>query len=88
MTQLRQDYPLFVERTAEIITINPDPPDILRSYWWRYDLPFVGLVDPARPGADALRGGRAPGAHRAHADSDSHRPEGKGSLCAFRYSYR
>ena len=46
MAQLRQDYPKFVERGAEIVVVGPDGPADFQDYWKREDLPFVGLPDP------------------------------------------
>jgi peroxiredoxin len=46
MAQLRQDYPRFVERGAEILVVGPDDVHAFQGYWQAHDLPFVGLPDP------------------------------------------
>ena len=47
MAQLRQDYPAFVERDAEIVVVGPEDGATFADYWQREDLPFVGLPDPS-----------------------------------------
>lgn len=46
MAQLRQGYPEFVKRDAEIIVIGPEGPEAFARYWEQERLPFVGLPDP------------------------------------------
>jgi len=46
MAQLRQDYPEFVERGAEIVVVGPEDRQAFADYWQREALPFVGLPDP------------------------------------------
>jgi peroxiredoxin len=46
MTQLRQDYPKFVEQNAVIIVVGPEGADAFRRYWTEENLPFIGLPDP------------------------------------------
>ena len=47
MAQLRQDYPQFVERDAEIIAIGPEGRARFADYWQDHDMPFIGIPDPA-----------------------------------------
>jgi peroxiredoxin len=46
MAQLRQDYPEFTRRDAEVVVVGPDDADAFADYWSREELPFVGLPDP------------------------------------------
>jgi len=46
MAQLRQDYPEFVRRNAEVIVVGPEGPEAFARYWEEERLPFVGLPDP------------------------------------------
>jgi peroxiredoxin len=46
MAQLRQDYPEFTKRDAEVVVVGPDDADAFADYWSREKLPFVGLPDP------------------------------------------
>jgi len=46
MAQLRQDYPEFVKRNAEVIVVGPEGPEAFAKYWEKEQLPFVGLPDP------------------------------------------
>lgn len=46
MAQLRQDYPKFVERQAEIVVVGPENPAAFAGYWKNNELPFTGLPDP------------------------------------------
>jgi len=46
MAQLRQDYPEFARRGAEVIVVGPEGAAAFRDYWEREELPFVGLPDP------------------------------------------
>jgi peroxiredoxin len=46
MAQLRQDYPKFVERSAQVIAVGPEDLDTF-SYFWRQErMPFIGIPDP------------------------------------------
>jgi peroxiredoxin len=51
---LRQDYPEFVERRAEIIAIGPDSADKLRAYWESEQIPFPAVPDPEKRVLDSL----------------------------------
>lgn len=46
MAQLRQDYPEFVKRQAQVIVVGPDNAQAFAEYWRKNDLPFIGLPDP------------------------------------------
>lgn len=46
MAQLRQDYPQFKQRNAEILVLGPENPKAFADYWKKNDLPFIGLPDP------------------------------------------
>jgi peroxiredoxin len=46
MAQLRQDYPEFVRRGAQILVTGPEDSSGFARYWQENDLPFVGLPDP------------------------------------------
>lgn len=46
MSQLRQDYPSFIERNSDIVVIGPEGPEKFKNYWSEHDLPFIGLPDP------------------------------------------
>jgi peroxiredoxin Q/BCP len=46
MTQLRQDYPQFLDRDAEIVAIGPEGKETFARYWLANEMPFVGLPDP------------------------------------------
>lgn len=46
MAQLRQDYPQFVQRDAEIVVVGPEDRRVFADYWRKESLPFVGLPDP------------------------------------------
>ena len=46
MAQLRQDYPKFNKRQAEVIVIGPDSAQAFSEYFRKNDLPFIGLPDP------------------------------------------
>lgn len=43
---MRDTYPQFQQRGAEILAIAPDRPDAVRAYWERERIPFPGLTDP------------------------------------------
>jgi len=46
LARLRDDYPEFVSRAADIIAVGPDRPAAFRLYWRAERIPFVGLPDP------------------------------------------
>ncbi len=47
MAQLRDDYPEFTSRNAEILVVGPENKAAFRKYFEENDLPFVGLPDPS-----------------------------------------
>jgi peroxiredoxin len=46
MAQLRQGYPEFVARGAEVIVIGPEDANAFKRYWLTEELPFIGVPDP------------------------------------------
>jgi len=46
MAQLRQDYPKFVERQAEVVVVGPEDAKAFQAYFSQNNLPFIGLPDP------------------------------------------
>ena len=46
MAQLRQDYPEFVKRQAQVLVLGPEDANAFATYWREHALPFVGLPDP------------------------------------------
>ncbi len=52
---MRQDYPDFLARGAEVIAVGPDGRDAFREYWKKESLPFVGLADPDHAVASLYR---------------------------------
>ncbi len=46
MAQLRQDYPEFIMREAEVVVIGPEDEVAFAAYWREHSLPFIGLPDP------------------------------------------
>ena len=48
MARLRDDYPEFKSRRAEILAVGPDSASSFREYWDREKLPFIGLPDQGR----------------------------------------
>ena len=46
MAQLRQIYEEFTRQEAEIIVIGPENAEAFKVYWYKEDLPFIGLPDP------------------------------------------
>lgn len=46
MAQLRQDYPEFVKRNAEVIAIGPEQAPAFTEWWHQHNMPFIGLPDP------------------------------------------
>jgi peroxiredoxin len=46
MAQLRQDYPEFVKRQAQVIVVGPEDAKAFAAYFQQKGLPFIGLPDP------------------------------------------
>ena len=46
MARLRDGYPEFTSRNAEIIAVGPNSPAAFEQYWERERIPFTGLPDP------------------------------------------
>jgi peroxiredoxin len=46
LARLRDGYPGFTTRNAEILAIGPDSLERFISYWEENDIPFPGLPDP------------------------------------------
>ena len=46
MAQLRQDYPEFIKRQAQVIVVGPENSQAFATYWRTHKLPFIGLPDP------------------------------------------
>jgi len=46
MARLRQDYPEFVKRQAQVIVVGPEDAKAFETYFRQNDLPFIGLPDP------------------------------------------
>jgi peroxiredoxin len=47
MAQLRQDYDEFVKRQTVVIVVGPENEGAFKTYWKKYNLPFIGLPDPS-----------------------------------------
>ena len=43
---MRDSYPAFIARGAEIVAIGPDDMTAFQNYWAKENIPFVGLPDP------------------------------------------
>ncbi|MBI5295246.1 MAG: redoxin domain-containing protein [Chloroflexi bacterium] len=43
---MRDDYPAFTERGAEILSVGPDKPEQFIRYWGNENIPYAGLPDP------------------------------------------
>jgi peroxiredoxin len=54
MAQLRQDYPEFTKRKAEIVAVGPDGPNAFRRFWQNEGIPYIGLADIGNKVADAF----------------------------------
>ena len=52
MAQLRQDYPQFVKKEAEILIVGPEDQEAFVQEWAKQDFPFVGIPDPEHAIAD------------------------------------
>ena len=46
MAQLRQDYPEFEKRGAQVVVVGPEDAKAFAAYFTKHDLPFIGLPDP------------------------------------------
>jgi peroxiredoxin len=53
MAQLRQDYPEFIKRNTEIIAVAPDNAAILKDFWSKEQVPFIGVPDLRHKVADS-----------------------------------
>ncbi len=47
MAQLRQGYPEFQAREAEVVVVGPEDAESFRRLWQSEGFPFVGLPDPS-----------------------------------------
>jgi peroxiredoxin Q/BCP len=43
---LRQTYPEFLRRGAEVVSVGPEGAAEFKAYWSENKLPFLGLPDP------------------------------------------
>ena len=43
---MRDEYNLFTERGAKILTVGPDKEEQFARYWANENIPFIGLPDP------------------------------------------
>jgi peroxiredoxin Q/BCP len=64
---LRQDFDKFIGKDAVILVVGPENKTALQEYWFKNQLPFIGLPDPRHRVADLygqqvkfLRAGRMP----------------------------
>jgi len=46
MAQLRDEYPLFTSKNAQILVIGPEGKAAFSEYFQENNLPFIGLPDP------------------------------------------
>jgi peroxiredoxin Q/BCP len=46
LARLREAYPAFSDRGAEILAVGPDSARTFALYWRAESLPFVGMPDP------------------------------------------
>lgn len=46
MAQLRLDHEQFSQRNIRIAVIGPEDRESFRTYWDKYQLPFIGIPDP------------------------------------------
>jgi peroxiredoxin Q/BCP len=46
LARLRDGYPAFVSRGAEILAVGPDDSGLFKRYWTNERIPFIGLPDP------------------------------------------
>ena len=46
MARLRDDYPEFTKRGAEVLAVGPDGLTAFLAYWRAQRLPYIGLPDP------------------------------------------
>lgn len=52
---MRDDYPAFLERGAEILAVGPDKPEQFIRYWANEKIPYTGLPDPTHSAARKYR---------------------------------
>jgi peroxiredoxin len=45
MSNLQKDYPAFIERETEIITLGPNSAKDYQRFWSAQDIPFIGCAD-------------------------------------------
>ena len=55
MARLRDGYPEFVHRGAEILAVGPNDETSFQRYWRNEGIPFVGLPDPGHEVARMYR---------------------------------
>ena len=46
MSQLRDDYPKFLEKDTVVLVVGPEGAGSFKRYWTDNNLPFIGLPDP------------------------------------------
>ncbi|MFC2055718.1 peroxiredoxin family protein, partial [Chloroflexota bacterium] len=63
----RQDFDKFIGKDAVILVVGPENKTAFQEYWFKNQLPFIGLPDPRHRVADLygqqvkfLRAGRMP----------------------------
>lgn len=52
MQQLITDYPQFVQRNTEVITLGPNSAAEHLRFWKAHQVPFIGIPDPGSRTAD------------------------------------
>ncbi|GAB4549378.1 MAG: hypothetical protein Fur002_26500 [Anaerolineales bacterium] len=52
---MRDSYPEFLQRNAEILAIGPDSLRSFEDYWKNESIPYVGLPDPQHSVAKRYR---------------------------------
>ena len=45
MSQLRDDYPKFLEKDTVVLVVGPEGAGSFKRYWTDNNLPFIGLPD-------------------------------------------
>lgn len=45
---MRDHYPEFVSRGAEILAVGTDSVNAFQEYWKRENIPYIGLPDPEK----------------------------------------
>ncbi len=43
---MRDHYPEFTARGAEVVTVGPDSMESFKQYWAKENIPYIGLADP------------------------------------------